>query len=138
MKMQLIATLMIAWASCSTAYASNHPIDQKVDACMSAATGSDVSRCIKLGSELWAREVAKKFKEVLSKAPPSSRAELEASQAKWTAYRDAEFATIDSLHRGRGGNLNAVLKDADRAELLKARAIQLTSYAVLLTSVPEQ
>jgi uncharacterized protein YecT (DUF1311 family) len=136
--MQLIATLVIAWALCSTAYAAVHPIDQKVDACMSAAKGSEVSRCIKLGSELWGQEVTEKFKEVLSKAPPGSRSELEASQAKWITYRDAEFATIDSLHRGRSGNLNAVLKNADRAELLKARAIQLTSYAVLLSSVPEQ
>ena len=138
LRMQFIAAPLIALALYSPAHASNHPIDKAMDTCLSTAKGTGVTQCIQLSSELWEKEVAKKLKGVLSKASLAGRKDVEASQAKWIAYRDAEFAAIDSLYRGRSGDLNGVLKIADRTEVLKARALQLTSYAVLLTSIPEQ
>lgn len=73
------------------------------------------------------------YKVLMTELPDEKKALLKASQIKWIAYRDSEFAFIDETWtRGDYGTSAAGSRGAYKAVLIRDRVIKLMHYSLAI------
>lgn len=130
----LVAVLVLT-ALATPAHAADHPLEATDAACYDDATTTlEMVECAGESYERWDRELNLQYKRLMDVLPPEGQQALRESQRKWIAFRDAEFAFIDSAYSQRQGTIYRPLHMEARTAIVKARAQQLTVQSYLLDS----
>ena len=125
----LLALLTVAPAS----HAAKHHIDSYLESCIDAdSTTAGMVNCTNQAYSLWDKELNIKYVKLMSALAPADKQALRNAQRQWIAFRDAEFKAIDALYNGKDGTMYLPMRAADRLEVVKARVLQLSSYANLV------
>lgn len=130
----ILAGLLFAAAP---AHAADHPLEAADAACYkSAMTTVDMVECASDSYARWDAELNRQYKRLMALLSPEEQQALRDAQRKWIAFRDAELALIDGLYGRMQGSMYRPMHVEARKELVKARALQLTSRADLLDEAP--
>lgn len=119
------------------AHAADHPLEAADAACYEdAMTTMAMIECAGASYDRWDAELNRQYKRLMALLSPEEQQALRDAQRKWIAFRDAEFTLIDGLYGRMQGSMYRPMHVEARKELVKARALQLTSQAVLLDDMP--
>ena len=104
--------------------AGKHQIDIKIEECLSIDSNQStfgMINCIRTAMEEW---------ETLN---TNEQEKLRAAQRQWLVYRDKEFEFIEKFYRNMEGTMWKIVEADSRNNIVRQRALELTSYYNTLT-----
>jgi uncharacterized protein YecT (DUF1311 family) len=122
----VLVTMMFAGA----ADADEHPVEIATTACLeqpaNASTHGQV-QCLNAAEQDWDRALNRVWGDLLDLAPAEAHAAMRKAQRSWLAFRDAEFAAIDSTYGAMDGTMYRLFAASARARIVADRVRQLES-----------
>jgi len=120
----------------AAAGAAKHPIDAWLEEC-TAKDESTVGQiaCLATAYEKWDAELNRVYRELMKKLPEAGRPAFKAAQVAWLKYRDEEFKLLAALYDPLDGTMYGLMKTADRVDIVRKRALELSSYLDVLENV---
>lgn len=115
---------------------AKHPIDAWLEDCTArdeSTTGQ--TACLAAAYEKWDAELNRVYQELTAVLPELSRPALKSAQVAWLRQRDEEFKLLDALYDPLDGSMYRVMKAADRVDIVRKRALALSSYLDVLADV---
>ena len=127
--MLLIPLLLFAYHH-SAQTGKEDVIDIDFQDCLLKDTSSgNIDGCAFVAYGKWNKELDKAYDKLMkSLKKPKDKAALKQSQIAWKAYRDAEFTSYDNMFNCPG-NKWCLLRQSGRIDIVRARTLQLRSYA---------
>jgi len=122
--------LAMGWVSIAQAQEAppEHPIDRALSVCLEKDyTTAGMIECASTAYKSWDVELNKQYRTLLAKLSPADAAKLKDSQRKWLAFRDAEFAFIDSIYAKLEGTMWLPTIVMDKSTIIEERTLQLKS-----------
>lgn len=113
-----------------------HPIDLKIEQCLSIDSNQStfgMINCIRTAMEEWDTELNKYYSLLIDKLSIDEQEKLRAAQRKWLEYRDKEFEFIETMHGNMEGTMWKIVEADSRNNVVRQRALELTSYYNTLT-----
>lgn len=116
--------------------AAKHPIDAWLEQC----TAKDEStagqlNCLAEAFRKWDAELNRVYQELMKKLPEAARPALKSAQVAWLKHRDEEFKLLAALYDPLDGTMYGLMKAADRVDLVRKRALELSSYLDVLNNI---
>ncbi len=112
---------------------ARHPIDAWLAECMEKDPSTrGMNACLGEAYAQWDRELNRMYKELSAKLNESESAMLRDAQRAWISYRDREFAWLTQFYVGLQGSMYTNMLAADRVELVRRRAMELSSLLDVL------
>lgn len=132
MKTKILALTVLSLGMNAFSQAQN--IDGNLKKCLDKAVSTASQReCTTTAENSWDAEMNRNYKILISKLPADARKNLQESQRKWLAFRDAEFGFISKYNfEVKSGTLFHVIADNQRMNLVKNRAEQLREFAKMI------
>lgn len=87
-----------------------------------------VIHCAGIAEESWDKEMNKYYKLLMDVLKDDEKTKLKDSQLKWVAFRDSEFDFSGTMNYNLGGTMWLVANADKRADIVKARALELKDY----------
>ncbi|MHB8054786.1 MAG: lysozyme inhibitor LprI family protein [Candidatus Aminicenantales bacterium] len=117
------------------ATAAKHPIDAWLEECTAKdeSTAGQLT-CLAAAYEKWDAELNRVYQELMPKLPEEARPVLKAAQVTWLKHRDEEFKLLDALYGSLEGTMYGLMRAADRVDIVRKRALELSSYIDVLNS----
>lgn len=127
------AGIGVAPASGQTA---KHPIDAWLEDCTARdeSTAGQIA-CLAAAYEKWDAELNRVYQELMSALPEVSRPALKSAQIAWLKQRDEEFKLLDAVYDLLDGSMYRLMKAADRVDIVRKRALELSSYLDVLDNI---
>ena len=117
-----------AWAGVAA-----HPIDAWLAECMEKDPSSQgTNSCLGRAYEKWDAELNRVYRELSGKLDAGERAALRDAQRAWVAFRDGELGWLGKFYGGLQGSMYGNMLAADRAELVRRRVMELSSFLDVL------
>ena len=113
-----------------------HPIDLKTEQCFSIDSNQStfgMINCIRTAMEEWDTELNKYYNLLMETLTTDEQEKLRASQRQWLVYRDKEFEFIGTMHGNMEGTMWQIVAADSRNNIVRQRALELTSYYNTLT-----
>ena len=108
-----------------------HPIETALQQCLAKSHATmPRARCYSQASDAWDKDVAVTYAELLRRENAVAKSSLQAAQAAWEKYRDAEFDYLAELYWQRKGTGYIAVRIVQRSEIVRARALQLENRLV--------
>jgi uncharacterized protein YecT (DUF1311 family) len=110
-------------------------IDMNLRACLDSSqnyTTLGMIHCTYCAEQSWDAKMNKYYKLLQGVLTADGKEKLKESQIKWLAYRDAELSTISTIFDLQG-TMWSVVREDERMELVKHRALELGDYYATLT-----
>ena len=105
-----------------------HPIDTKLNACMDKnPSTAGMIQCLDEAYRAWDGLLNTSYNGLLATMKPVQQGKLRNLQRQWLAFRDAEFAFINEFYPTQG-TMWVPVRMSERVEIVKSRALQLSSY----------
>jgi uncharacterized protein YecT (DUF1311 family) len=135
MKATLLAFFLAAYAMAFHAAAEKqNSIDARLDVCLEKAnTTRAMIDCNNVAYSEWDKQLNKTYRELISALSADGQRSLRESQRAWLSFRDLESKNIDSVYSGLDGTMYLPMRAASRTNIVRARAIELLGYQVLLS-----
>ncbi|MCX6567323.1 MAG: DUF1311 domain-containing protein [Candidatus Aminicenantes bacterium] len=113
--------------------AAKHPIDAWLEECTAKdeSTAGQLA-CLATAYGKWDAELNRVYQELMNKLPEDSRPALKAAQVAWLKHRDEEFKLLAALYDPLDGTMYGLMKTADRVDIVRKRALELSSYLDVL------
>jgi uncharacterized protein YecT (DUF1311 family) len=120
--------------------AADKPAKHPIDAWLEECTARDESTfgelaCLAAAYEKWDAELNRVYQELMSALPEDSRPALKSAQIAWLKLRDEEIKLLGALYDILDGSMYRVMKAADRVDIVRKRALELSSYLDVLNNV---
>lgn len=130
---KLTALLMLIPALALCREAREHPIDLHVNKCMEKdpSTHGTIA-CVNEGAEKWDAELNRAYGELMKLLDRDGKAKLRSAQREWITFRDRHYDFIDAFYSKLSGTMYLQIRAADRLEIIRKRALALSSYIDLL------
>lgn len=127
----LVTTL---FASNVTARETPHVIDLTTESCLETnQSTAGMLECFTRAEKEWDDELNRVYKTLQGKLKPKAQDALKQAQRAWVAQRDKEFELINAVHEQMEGTMWIPVMANKRADVVKARVLELQSYLNLLT-----
>lgn len=111
-----------------------HVIDLSTESCLDAnQTTAGMLKCFTRAEEDWDKELNRVYKALQKQLKPAGQDALKQAQLAWIGQRDKEFALINAIHEQMEGTMWIPVMANKRADVVKARALELQDYFNLLT-----
>lgn len=107
-----------------------HPIDKAEQKCLDKSQSTaDMLKCTYKAYDDWDKEMNKSYNLLMKKLPANQKSELLKAQKSWLAFRDTNQKFIKtSIWEGKEGTMFRPIAINEDVELVKQRALQLSSY----------
>ena len=133
----LAAFVLAAWVGALLSNAQTaekrHPLDVKLDECLKTdPSTADMLECLGRAYTDWDAELNAIYQKLLAGLPAEGPAALRESQRAWLKFRDQEFLLLQKLYGLREGSMYRTMLAADRVDLVRKRALELSSYLDVL------
>jgi len=100
------------------------------DCLLKDTSSGNIDACAFIAYGKWNKELDRAYDKLMkSLKKAKDKAALKQSQAAWKAYRDAEFTSFNNMFN-YPGNKFCLMRQNGRIDIVKARVLQLRSYAV--------
>jgi uncharacterized protein YecT (DUF1311 family) len=108
-----------------------HPIDQKIEECLSIDSNQStfgMINCIRTAMEEWDAELNKYYNLLMETLNIDEQEKLRAAQQQWLVFRDKEFEFIEKFYRNMEGTMWKIVEADSRNNIVRQRVFELTSY----------
>lgn len=113
--------------------APEHPIDAWLAACMKKDPSTQgANACLGQAFDKWDAEMNRAYRELAGRLAEGERGALREAQRAWVAFRDSELAWLGKFYGGLDGTMYGSMRAADRVELVRRRAMELSSLLDVL------
>jgi len=115
---------------------AKHPLDAWLEEC-TAKDESTVGQiaCLTEAGGKWDAELNRVYKALMARLPEAARPALKAAQLAWIQHRDREFELLAALYDSLDGTMYGLMKAADRVDVVRKRALELSSYLDVLENL---
>ena len=129
--------MLVAWTGVLHGEAQTaekrHPIDVRLDECLKMdPSTAGMLECLGKAYTSWDAELNTVYQKLLAKLPAEGQAALRESQRAWLKFRDQEFLLLQKLYGLMEGSMYRTMLAADRVDLVRKRALELSSYLDVL------
>ncbi|MBL7978118.1 MAG: DUF1311 domain-containing protein [Bacteroidetes Order II. Incertae sedis bacterium] len=115
-------------ASTLSGEADEHPIDIKLNTCLEKnPSTAGMIQCLDEAYRAWDGLLNTSYNGLLATLKPAQQTKLRNLQRQWIAFRDAEFAFINDFYPTQG-TMWVPVRMSERVDVVKSRALQLSSY----------
>ena len=112
-----------------------HPIDIKLEKCLSVdsnQTTSGMIQCSSIAENEWDKELNKYYKLLIDKLNSDEKQKLKNTQRYWLIYRDNELSFSGTMYYNMEGTMWRVTAAGRSCDLIKQRALELKNYYDML------
>lgn len=110
-----------------------HVIDLTTDSCIEKnPSTAGMLECYTRAEKEWDDELNRIYKLLKSELKPDAQDALKEAQRAWITQRDKEFGLITAIHGQMEGTMWIPVMAAKRADVVKARTLELQDYLDLL------
>jgi len=107
-----------------------NPIDKKLQDCIKSKNYTNLGEreCLAQALQDWDAALNKNYQHLKMRLSPAHFKQLKESQRTWIAFRDKEYAFIESQYEGIEGSMypNMILRQ--KIEITKSRTLELADY----------
>lgn len=128
----LAASAGLLWPQAQPS-APRHAIDVWLDECLAKdPSTAGTLTCLGQAYAKWDAELNATYQKLFAKLPADGQSALRESQRAWLKYRDQEFLFLDGLYGLMDGSMYQTMRAADRVDVVRKRALELSSYIDVL------
>ncbi len=128
----LVASAGLLWPQAQPS-APRQAIDVWLDECLAKdASTAGTLTCLGQAYAKWDAELNATYQKLFAKLPADGQSALRESQRAWIKFRDQEFLFLDRLYGLMDGTMYQTMRAADRVEVVRKRALELSSYIDVL------
>ena len=132
----IIILLLSTWTFGQNNSSDKHPIDLKLEKCLSADsnfTTAGMISCEETARKEWDEELNKNYQLLMSILDSTAKGKLRTSQRQWIEFRDKELDFANQMFYEMEVTMWRVVAAGRRTEIIKQRALELRDYHKILT-----
>lgn len=112
---------------------TRHPIDIACEKCLDVNfSTAGMNQCMKIATDSWNQELNKYFNLLSEQLSKEQFKQLQEAQNSWIIYRDKELDFSINLFYSMQGTMWTNVAANKKMEIIKARAVELTSLYSLI------
>lgn len=113
----------------------DYPLDRNLQACCEADPGtSGITRCYSEHLKSYEAQLNRNYQRAISLLSPGGASKLQSSQAAWETHMEKEFKLLEAQYQGLEGTQYQQLIAIEKLALVRARCLQLHTYAQALAA----